>query len=427
LVSVDSIVREENLLIKRYLVIGIILLFFLISFNPSFAFDNIKKSSKLLVSSGNILYVGGSGPGNYTRIQDAINNASEGDTVFVYDDSSPYFENLVINKSIVVLGEEKNSTVVDGGKNNNVVSISADNVIIDGFTIQHSDDWSGHHGFLINASDNVTISDNNIVENFEGIALKYTSNCAIKNNTFIRNEEVSNQIFFCNNTLISDNTIIESENGLIGILLETSTFNFISRNTIEHHQLGIKLISSDNNTIIDNILKNNDNAGIKIAGGANNLIFNNIIQSNDSNYYFGITIGAATDKMTIQNNIIDGKIYGDSFGIYLGGVHSKDFIIEHNTFSNNAYGILLFDSSLITISNNNFIKNDCDAFFKLLPFEKNLWKGNYWDDHPGRGPKPIGGRVLLFSIEFPALYLYFEFRIHWVNFDWHPAQEPYDI
>ena len=34
-------------------------------------------------SRGNWLYVGGSGPGNYTRIQDAINASSDGDTVFV--------------------------------------------------------------------------------------------------------------------------------------------------------------------------------------------------------------------------------------------------------------------------------------------------------------------------------------------------------
>ena len=51
-------------------------------------------------SSGNTLYVGGSGPGNYTSIQEAIDNSEDGDTVFVYDDSSPYYENLVIEKSI---------------------------------------------------------------------------------------------------------------------------------------------------------------------------------------------------------------------------------------------------------------------------------------------------------------------------------------
>ena len=56
--------------------------------------------------SGNTLYVGGSGPGNYTRIQDAIDNASDGDTVFVYDDSSPYFE--IISDKIIENHQGKN-------------------------------------------------------------------------------------------------------------------------------------------------------------------------------------------------------------------------------------------------------------------------------------------------------------------------------
>jgi hypothetical protein len=45
------------------------------------------------------LYVGGTGEGNYSRIQDAIDDAVDGDTVFVYDDSSPYYEHIRINKS----------------------------------------------------------------------------------------------------------------------------------------------------------------------------------------------------------------------------------------------------------------------------------------------------------------------------------------
>lgn len=51
-----------------------------------------------------ILYVGGSGPGNYTTIQLAVNNANTGDTVYVYDDSSPYYEHVDINTSIHFIG-----------------------------------------------------------------------------------------------------------------------------------------------------------------------------------------------------------------------------------------------------------------------------------------------------------------------------------
>ena len=73
---------KKDWMIKT-LIIGVISLFIRMVINSSFAFNNP-------VSIGNTLYVGGSGEGNYTKIQDAINNASDGDTVFVYNGT--YYE-----------------------------------------------------------------------------------------------------------------------------------------------------------------------------------------------------------------------------------------------------------------------------------------------------------------------------------------------
>ena len=87
---------------RRLLVLFIIILFFNVSSIPSEG-TIIEKESLKLMSDGNILFVGGSGLDNYTMIQDAIDNASDGDTVFVYGDSSPYNENIVINKSTILL------------------------------------------------------------------------------------------------------------------------------------------------------------------------------------------------------------------------------------------------------------------------------------------------------------------------------------
>lgn len=81
-------------MIRKCLVIGLILLFIATCIIPAIAQD-IEKSSSL-TSNGNWLYVGGSGPGNYTTIQSAIDAASSGDTVFVY--SGIYYENVNINK-----------------------------------------------------------------------------------------------------------------------------------------------------------------------------------------------------------------------------------------------------------------------------------------------------------------------------------------
>ena len=66
-----------------------------------------RSCSPLCARDGTWWYVGGSGPGNYTRIQDAIDDASNDDTAFVYAASSPYYENVIVNKSINLMGEDK--------------------------------------------------------------------------------------------------------------------------------------------------------------------------------------------------------------------------------------------------------------------------------------------------------------------------------
>ena len=64
--------------------------------------ENLKKfrteQPVIPLSRGDTLYVGGNGPGNYSTIQEAIDDASDGNTVYVYDDSSPYYENVEVDK-----------------------------------------------------------------------------------------------------------------------------------------------------------------------------------------------------------------------------------------------------------------------------------------------------------------------------------------
>ncbi|MBE3136035.1 MAG: hypothetical protein IMZ43_01355 [Thermoplasmata archaeon] len=70
-------------LIGKGLTVSVILLFVGTCIIPSNAHDTEKPSQS--TSRGNWLYVGGSGPGNYSTIQDAIDNASDSDTVYIYN------------------------------------------------------------------------------------------------------------------------------------------------------------------------------------------------------------------------------------------------------------------------------------------------------------------------------------------------------
>jgi len=120
---------------RKIITLGIMLLFLGMTISSSTGY-NLEKQSTIAILDGNTLYVGGNGTGNYTSIQGAIDNASDGDTVFVYNDSSPYLEKIQIDKSIHLIGEHRDNTVIDGGENNfRTISISVDSVDVQGFTI----------------------------------------------------------------------------------------------------------------------------------------------------------------------------------------------------------------------------------------------------------------------------------------------------
>ncbi len=186
--------------------------------------------------TGDTLYVGGSGPGNYTSIQGAIDDAEDGDTVFVYDDSSPYYENVVMDKSIMLIGEDKNTTIIDGNETGDVIKVTADNVSISNFTITNSG-WgdpltgSGEAGIHV-YSDYNNIYENNITRNnCKGIILDDSSN---------------------NN--ISKNKVISNKQG--GLILLNSDNNNIYRNSIDDNSFGLYIYFSKDNEITYNNIRN---------------------------------------------------------------------------------------------------------------------------------------------------------------------------
>ena len=153
-------------------------------------------------SSAKTLYVGGTGPNNYTSIQNAIDDAYPGDTIFVY--SGIYRENIDIGfkKDIKVIGEDKYTTIIDGGGNGSVIKLShyscpTINVTIEGFTIRN-----GSYGILCDGDYNI-IRNCIIYDNEVGIYCRGEHNvitqCNIQNNGYgIKMAASSNHIYHNN-------------------------------------------------------------------------------------------------------------------------------------------------------------------------------------------------------------------------------------
>ncbi len=162
---------------------------------------------------------------HFDTIQDGIDVVAEQGTVHV--DDGLYFENIVIDKEIMLIGHDKSLVFIDGNNQDHVVDILADSVVIGGFTIQNSGAYKA--GILVQDSSNVSIINNEIKQCTYAVALELSTNCLIDYN------------------LLSDIS-------QIGILLEHSPNNIIRSNTIGFCSLrNIYLhLNSDFNTIVNN-------------------------------------------------------------------------------------------------------------------------------------------------------------------------------
>jgi parallel beta-helix repeat protein len=215
----------------------------------------LEKQSIKPLSNGNIIYVGGTGPGNYTRIQHAINDALEGYTVFVFDDSAPYNENLEINKSLNLIGEDKETTIINSIiKFKPGIYISNDWINISGFTVRN-----GNNGIRINSNNN-TVTGNIIIENNWG-------GVTLKNSKF--NKIIGNRIY--------DN--------IYGIqIYEKSCYNNISRNLIQKSFYAGIMIG---NPIVPLHLNKKSNNFFNGIDGSNfNIIIKNTLINPTCNAYF---------------------------------------------------------------------------------------------------------------------------------------------
>ncbi|MFO8133516.1 MAG: hypothetical protein R6U10_06280, partial [Thermoplasmatota archaeon] len=92
--------------------------------------------TNLAIVESDVLYVGGSGPGNYTSIQAAIDDAGDGATIYVYPGT--YNESIVLDKEVRLIGksEDRVKPVVQAVENQSALLIVADGCTIMGFTVK---------------------------------------------------------------------------------------------------------------------------------------------------------------------------------------------------------------------------------------------------------------------------------------------------
>jgi len=270
-----------------------------------------RSDSKFSLLSSKVIRV----PMDYPTIQAAIDAASSGYIINV--SSGTYFEHLVIDKPLKLIGEDKNTTIINGS-------------IITGSIITGSGS-----GCCVNiTADNVEISGFTIKKGVRGVCLESSNGSIIDNN------------------IISDHCV--------GISLSDSNNNLITQNSLYNNGCyisGIQLYSSHNNVIRDNDLVENG-GGVSLYDSNNNLIYHNNFVDNTKRQAFDDKGTNSWDKGPVEggnywsDHDCVGNPSAEPYSIDSDGVDHYPFQDQNGWLKGHQLGLTGFDGLWLNIDEN---------------------------------------------------------------------------
>ncbi|MBA1342732.1 MAG: Halolysin [ANME-2 cluster archaeon] len=159
----------------------------------------------ICVSTGGWWHDGGAFNASGAPIQDAVDNASSGDTICVAAGS--YNENVDVETDHLTIQSENGSvsTIVQAANSgNHVFEVIANYVNISGFNVTGATGTS-RAGIYLNGADQCNISDNTASGNWDGIYLKFSNDNILLNNTASNNDNYGIELYDSSDNLIYNN------------------------------------------------------------------------------------------------------------------------------------------------------------------------------------------------------------------------------
>lgn len=288
-------------------------------------------------------YVGGTGPGNYSKIQLAIDASSPGDTVYVY--SGTYNEDIGVYKRLNLIGENKYTTIIRGSGTADTVLVTEDWVNITGFTAENG-------GSTFGAS---------------GIRLFFVRNCYVADN-IASNHERGISIWESDDNIVEYNILSNNRNG---IYVKSSTSNRITYNYALDNGAGIYLERAYDTTIIDNSISGND-YGIVHFNSSYTVLADNVM-TGVGVFIDGTSLEEWNTHSIDTSNTVNGRpvrywknVTGGTVPLNNGQVilaNCANVIVENQNVNNGSMGIEVGFSSYVTIANNVASHNYRDGIY----------------------------------------------------------------
>jgi nitrous oxidase accessory protein len=311
-------------------------------------------------------------------ISDAVRLAQPGDRIRVL--AGTYREGtIVIDRRIELVGE--GYPVLDAEGAGQLLHVTADSVTIRGFRLSNAgvSHVRDHSAILFEGVVGCVAEDNQLVDNFFGIYLAKATGCRISRNrihaTNMRETSSGNGVHMWSSSdiTVEDNVIRGQRDG---IYLEHVS-NAVMRGNISENNLryGLHFMFSSDNRYVGNMFRGNG-AGVAVMYSKGVVIEDNTFADNWGPTAYGL----------LAKEISDSRIEGNVFERNTVGFSSEGSMrvrIEGNRFLRNGWAVRVMANSQENVfSGNSFIDNSFDVTTNSRQ-NFNAFDGNYWSRYAG--------------------------------------------
>lgn len=286
--------------------------------------------------------------------------------------------NTLVDKPLVILGE--GNPVLDAHYTEEVITITANQVKLDGFTIVNSKTGSMRDfaGIRLSNVEQVTISNNILRNNFFGI---YLSNChfvQILHNQITGSNNIENSgngihLWKCKQVLLKGNYVTRHRDG---IYFEFAKKCLIEDNLSEKNiRYGLHFMFSDDDTYRHNTFKNNG-SGVSVMYTRRIAMLNNTFIENWGSSIYGVLLKEITDARIEGNHFIR-----NTTGLYME--NSDRITVTGNDFVSNGWAMrVLASCNSDHFTRNNYSGNSFDVTTNGT-LKEIYFNNNYWDKYEG--------------------------------------------